>query len=688
MSRSTRLAPRARAVRPHAARPRRAFLALLAAWLAAAQPAPAAAAEPDVLAELSLEDLTRIPVARVVSATKTEQRSDQAPSAVSVITASEIRQFGWTTLSEVLAATRGFYVTNNRYYDYVGVRGFSRPGDLNTRVLVLIDGHRINDGIYGQGSVDGVLPIDLDLVERIEIVRGPGSALYGTGAFFAVINVIPKSAGALGGGEAAVRVGSRATAGARLSGGKRFDSGLEVTASASGYRTDGDRRYVLAELAGDAAAGFGVIRDADAERWGSGYLNVRQGATSLTAATGSRRRDSGSGLFGTTFGDPANYTNDRHAYLDFNTSREVGAHGTVFARLSYHEYRWHGAGVPIETPQVRNLEGGDSGWWGAELRYLARLGERHRVTVGLEQLDQFRNRQRSTQAGAAVPFLDMQAHYDNTAVYVQDEIALGKRLTATLGVRHDRLDYTRTSTSPRLALVYLPDDVTAVKALYGSAFRAPNAYERVYAFAGYMAANPDLRPEHIRTAELVLERSLAANLRATASLYRYGIDGLITQSVRDDGLLQYTNLGRVSAHGAELELQAHVGLVRLRASYSAQRAVNAGGERLTNSPAQLGQIALQAPLAGPRWMVGWTAQLVGSRTGESASGTTPRVPGYAVHNLNLLATRLAPGLDLSVGLFNLANRRYFAPVSADDDARLQGIVQTGRTLRAKLSYAF
>ena len=128
---------------------------------------------------------------------------------------------------------RGFYVTNDRNYTYVGVRGFGRPSDYNNRVLVLVNGHRYNDNVYDQALIGNEFPIDLALVDRIEVIRGPGSALYGTSAFFAVINVVLRPGGAVGGSESSVEVGSFDTYRLRTSYGRRSASGFDSLLSVS-----------------------------------------------------------------------------------------------------------------------------------------------------------------------------------------------------------------------------------------------------------------------------------------------------------------------------------------------------------------------------------------------------------------------------------------------------------------------
>ena len=174
------------------------ILALLAGP-AYAQARPDTSTPKQDLTDKSLEELMKIDVASVTGAAKHEQRVTEAPSSVTILTAADIRTFGWRTLGEALRSVRGFYATYDRNYSYLGVRGFARPTDYNNRVLFLIDGHRLNDNVYDAAYIGTEAPIDLDLVERIEVIRGPGSSLYGSSAFFGVVNIITRRGGAIGG---------------------------------------------------------------------------------------------------------------------------------------------------------------------------------------------------------------------------------------------------------------------------------------------------------------------------------------------------------------------------------------------------------------------------------------------------------------------------------------------------------
>src|SRR4029077_18919075 len=190
------------------------FVCLLAA------PRVAVAQQP--LPELSLEELMSIDAGRVFGASERRQPVTEAPASVSFLTAEEIARYGYRTLADILRGVRGMYVSDDRNFSLIGTRWFAKQGDYNSRILLLINGHRVNDNVFGQAEIGAEFGLDAAMFERVEIIRGPASSLYGDSAFFAVINVITRSGAALDGASLTVEGGTLGTVLTRASLGRRF----------------------------------------------------------------------------------------------------------------------------------------------------------------------------------------------------------------------------------------------------------------------------------------------------------------------------------------------------------------------------------------------------------------------------------------------------------------------------------
>ena len=135
------------------------LLALFIVWF---WPVAGRAQQP--LPDLSLEDLLRIDSGRVVGASRRTQPAIEAPSSVSFITAEDIQRFGYRTLADILRGVRGFYVTDDRNFSFLGARGFGKPGDYNSRILLLVNGHRVNDNVFGQAEIGAEFGLDAAMV--------------------------------------------------------------------------------------------------------------------------------------------------------------------------------------------------------------------------------------------------------------------------------------------------------------------------------------------------------------------------------------------------------------------------------------------------------------------------------------------------------------------------------------------
>ena len=207
---------------------------------------------PDSLRDLTLEELMSLDAGMVFGASERLQPVTEAPASVTFITAEEIARFGYRSLADILRSVRGMYVTDDRNFSYVGTRGFAKPGDYNSRILLLINGHRVNDNIFGQAEIGAEFGLDPAMFDRVEIIRGPASSLYGDSAFFAVVNVITRSGASLNGGSITLEAGTLGTQLVRASAGRGLANGVDVAVSATFARSDGVRRLYFPASGGEA----------------------------------------------------------------------------------------------------------------------------------------------------------------------------------------------------------------------------------------------------------------------------------------------------------------------------------------------------------------------------------------------------------------------------------------------------
>lgn len=660
---------------------------LLAWWL----PLPVMAAEttPD-LTELALEDLLQVEIS---TASKFTQSLRHAPSAAQVITSEDIQRHGWRTLAEALNSLHGFFTVNDRAYAFVGTRGFLVPGDYNTRFLLLLNGQRLNDNIYEQANFGDEFPLDLALVERIEYVPGPGSAIYGSNAFFGVINVIARQAGGQTGWQAGTSLSRDGWRELRLT---RFQSGSadgpDLLVSVSRASKNGR------DLAIPGAAGLiqadgspspdGVARGLDSAALTRAYLGWQQGGARLSAWAAQRGVRPSTALYGSNFNDGRLRLDDGSYGLVLAYARPLRQDLELNARLAFQRTTYR-ADYPYRDETVGdylNRDDSDGRWWSGELRLLYGGLARHKLLAGLDfQVDQQAVQRNADLAPTGSTPLSVDTRGRRLALYLQDEWLLAPDWRLNLGWRHDRYYYTgRSHSSPRLGLIWSASERTSVKLLAGQAYRVANAYETAYTTGAWLP-NPALRPETIRTLEAVVEHRLGPGQELGASLFNYRLEDLIRQVTVGGDQLRYENQAPVSASGLEAfwRLRRQHG-VSLSASLALNRARHADGRPLDNSPSWVAKLRGSHPLWNPRWQAALELDAVGPRRLEG--GGSPQTLGTQWWlNLSVQATALAPGLQVQLRLLNLFDRRLLQPAA---EAPTPLLPLDGRSWQFALSYAF
>lgn len=639
---------------------------VVALGLVLSAPAPAQSAAE--LADLSLAALLDM---EVTGSSRSATRRSESAAAVSVITRDEIRALGHRTLAEALRGVRGAAVSGDRTYDYLGVRGFFASGDYNTRVLLLVDGNRINDALYDQAMLGQEFPLDLDLVERIEFVPGQGSAVYGANALFGVINVITR-APLLREGRLALGWGTQ---------GERVLRGLWQQPTADGgWRVAASRSLYAGEALADATLGAGPQRVAGLESSQRSALHARWDHGPWSASLISADRRKGLPLvLDLVFGDPTNRYRDTVHLASLQHELALGPDSRLTTRVHAGDYRFVGDYAIDYPPVTHNRDYSRGRWWGLEARVTSTRWAGHRLVAGIEWQQSLELTQRSYDiAPGQDVYLDDRRHAARGALFAEDQLRLAEHWTLHLGARLDQLRHGERATSPRVALAWRPLEALSLKAIHGRAFRAPNAYEAHYEVdtaAGYLA-NPALSAERVRGDELSAEWLPAPHWRLSGSLYRNRAERLLVLNYLEAlDRLRFENAGVLTARGAEFELE-HAGSAlrwRLNASFNENR--TPAGETVADTyPRRMLKGMAIWPLAHG-WRVGAEWQALGRRGGA---------PGHALAHLTLSGPLPALGGELQLALRNAFDRAAQDPGA--DAARQPVLPQPGRQWRLELSW--
>jgi len=648
---------------------------LISASLAVAQrPTPPPAKAVVYPSTMDLEQLMKIEI--VVAGSKRAQQSRDVPSFVSVVTAAEIKEHGYRTLADVLRTLPGFYVSNDRNYSYIGVRGFSRAGDWNSRILLLLNGLRTNESVYDLTYIGEEFSVDADLIDRVEVIRGPSSALYGSNAFFAVINVVTRTGTSLAGGEIATTAASFGTYSGRASYGRTFANNLDVLASAT--YSDGSGRDLYYPEFDAPLTNNGVAKGVDHESFHKILVTASKGDFSFQANTVSREKGLPTGSFGTIFNDKRTRTTDGLSLASLRYERALSNGGSFSTRLHAGRYAYLGeyAYYP-DGPPNQDVALGE--WWGVDLDAAHQFGSRQFLTFGAEYRDNFKQVMTNFDPEPYVLYSDHQDNHTRWGVFAQDEIKLADPLMLYAGLRVDRYQEFGSPITPRAALIYTPGPATTFKLLAGRAFRAPNEYEVHYATFQYKA-NPLLKPEHIETLEFIAQRFIGGGVQVSAAAFRNRITDLTNQYLDPaDGLYVFENRDEISSQGLELGMDVNRGHgVTGQLSYSLQLSDDPITDiALTNSPTHMVKGQLQFPIPRSGATASIDAQYMSART--TLGGNV--AAGHTLTNLSLFAPRAFGRFDFSASLYNAFNVKYGDPVP---DGFSQDIIQQdGRSFRVR-----
>lgn len=633
----------------------------------------------------------------VYIATGNKQLLRDAPSTATVVTAEDIAAMGATDLDEVMENIPGVHVNRfaSSYTPVYVFRGIAAPN--NPQVLMLVNGKPVTDMFQGnRGNAWGGLP--LENVSRIEVIRGPGSALYGADAYAGTINIVTKTAAEIGGTRFGVRAGSFDSWTSWVQHGGMLGP-LEVAAYVQAGATNGQRKIVRQDYQASVLdPAFGTHASL-----APGPVNVGRESFDAGLDLGydkwrlrlgvKERLDMGTGLGVANALDPYGNADSRRVNADLSWQDPQFAKDwslsfdARFLHLSEEfNLNIYPAGATLPNGSFPNgMIGNPSRWqrqFGASTtaQYTGFTDHRLRLGAGHDALDLYKTRETKnfTFVGLAPSPLPSVVDVSSTNpyllpykrnlkyVYMQDEWNFARDWTLTAGLRHDRYSDFGTTNNPRVALVWNARQDLTAKFMYGTAFRAPSIAEVASINNPVQQGNPDLMPEKIKTLEAGFSWQARKNLQANLSVFRHemtDIINLVNNPIAATGR-SFLNTGKQKGQGGELEaVWDATSSLRLTSYYAYQKNINESTKRDAGYAPHHHLYARADWRFVSGWQLNGQVNYVADRD-RAFGDNRPQIPDYTTVDLTLRTDRPKQGWEFAASVRNLFDADIREPSQA------------------------
>lgn len=644
-------------------------------------------------------------------ATGRKQLLSKAPAIATVITSEEIRATGAQNINDVLETVPGLHVSVRAggFIPIYTIRGIS--SEFNPEVLVLVNGAPQTSLLFGnKGEIWVGVPIET--ISRIEVIRGPGSAIYGADAFSGVINIITKTPEELQGLETGFSLGSFNTQRSWLQYGGQLNS-WRIGASLSLFKTDGEDETITQDaqstfdtlLGTSASLAPGDVntskKSLDArlelanDTWNinTGYQAVRDwraGVGGLGALDPYGTGESDRFNVGISYRNP-NFieTWDVHAqlnYLEISTLTDMTLLPPGFDSSAVGGGLFPNGVIGIPSYDERHTR--------LDLSAFNTSWDKHNIRIGsgFHHLDFYRVKEDKnfvidpgpiisplpggvTDVSDSSPF-NQEKTRKIFYFFVQDEWQLSPYWSLTSGVRYDHYSDFGSTLNPRAALVWDTSSNLTTKLLYGRAFRAPSFAELFNINNPVALGNDTLDPETIDTYELAFDYAFSPDMSMGLSLFYYEIKDII----RFNPAIA-ANTGKQIGRGFEWEFEwSATENLSLLGNFAYQRS-KAMGSHNPFAPSQQLYIGSKYQLS-PSWSLSAQMNWVMGRKRE-ASDTRSGVKDFTTFDLNLVGADIMPGLKVALSLKNLTNERIFEPSLAANRVP-NDLPRSGRSLTSEL----
>lgn len=623
----------------------------------------------------------------LVTATRRPTSLRKAPANATIVTADEIRNMGARNLLDVLKMVPGIGISFNEFgANMIEVRGIRTA--INEKILVMIDGHSLNKNINGSALYHVAETLPLENIRQVEVVRGPGSALYGNSALVATINIITRNGEEINGLEAKAGGGSFDSSAGSLVGGRAIGDKLTISGSLNHYRTIGPKLAVEADTLTGTPFSLAPGTTNQSFEQTDTFLKIGYGDLSFRGQYLTLEKD----LF---IGIASALTDDSSVARVDNYWGELAYDLRLTDRLST-KLKFHYDHYD-QDPSVKIFPNGFGGVFpdGMIGRPLAKdrtigggqqvdwdpFKDNHLIAgFSFEEMRQYDVKQLANfdpETGAPLASIQDVANWNRDAtrriwaLFVQDEWQLPARINLTAGVRDDHYSDFGNTVNPRAGLVWSFLENADLKLLYGRAFRAPNFQELYDINNPVVVGNPDLKPERITTYEAGpawrLNRYFAAGLNYFYSM----IDDQIGW---DTSTTPFTNanIGSAETQGVELGLTGAFGADlnwKLNSAWQAPRNGDTD-ERLPYVPSRRGSGSVGYALS--RYVNLHTDLLWTGPRPRDKGDSRPEMPSHTTVDLAVTLKNFYKTLEIQATVRNLFDRNYKDPDTSGGAANLTG----------------
>ena len=616
------------------------------------------------LLDLSLEELLKV---TVTTASKSEKTLAKTPASVSIIYKAQIKANGWRSLADILNAQTGFYVFSDRIYDFVVPRGNYQTNDPNSRILLLLNGHSV---IESFGYFNGHLPtVDVNHIERVEIVRGPGSVIYGTNAMFAVINVITQKVVADEQISFTAESGNHGYQKLSIRGDWLLPDGyISILTSAL---TDNENSLFFPEYVGSLHEGQGATPEsADRQKATNFYIDLNVASWSVSTFYNHRTKNVPTGLFGGSIDQGQTFFEDTNTFFEIKRQFSASENTTATIRGFYDDYEFKGrfyylqdingiTGPPYSSEFNRVTDSS----FGFESYFDTNLAQGSDLVYGIEYKKYGDVDFIYVSENDPLQLLNERFSFDPeesiTSIFVSWQKDFNEYWDSVLGVHYDYYETVGGHLSLRASLGYRLSERSHLKFIYGEAFRAPNSWELNGGF--FLVGNPDLDPETSQSFEALFDYSITDSWHWLSSLYHYQTDNSIRQSSSG---FEFINSAGVEGFGLESEVRYSKGENSGYLSFSLSDVEDRRfSQRISFTPESLIKLGFTRRFYDS-FLLHLESQWVSDRL--LADPNQGKVSQFSVTNLTLSNLAINEKLRISFSIDNLFNESYQHPSFLSD----------------------